>query len=108
MVAKVRAIVRLENDRGYTIMDPERFQILKAVDQSGSMSKAAARLSKQFRRVWTIIKETEAHFGFALVETGPNGSKLTAEGQRLLSNYEELMKSCKRSTNSKFRKLFFT
>lgn len=107
-IARARATVSLENEEGLVVLNAERFQIFKAVHKAGSMSKAADMINKPFRSVWSIIKETEAHCGVNLVEKGPNGSRLTLEGYRLLQKYEELAKSCKRSANSKFRKLFFT
>lgn len=88
-------------------MDPEIYQILKAIYRVGSMSKAAERVRKQFRRVWAVVKETEAVYGRALVDTGPNGSRLTEEGYELLLKYEELARTCKRTTNTKFRKVFY-
>jgi molybdate transport repressor ModE-like protein len=107
MILKAKTSVWLENERGQTIMDPEIYQILKAIYLVGSMSKAAEKVRKQFRRVWGIVKETEAVYGRPLVETGPNGSRLTEEGYRLLVKYEELAKTCKRSANTKFRKIFY-
>lgn len=107
-IARARATVSLENEQGLVILNAERFQLLKAIHKSGSMSKAAEMVNRPFRSVWSIIKETEAHCGINLVEKGPNGSRLTREGCRLLQKYEELAKSCRRSANSKFKKLFFT
>jgi len=107
MILKARTTVRIENERGQTVMDQEIYQILKAIYLVGSMSKAAEIVRKQFRRVWGIVKETEAVYGRVLVQTGPNGSRLTEEGYRLLLKYEELAKTCKRSANAKFKKIFY-
>ncbi len=107
MILKAKTTVRLENEHGQTVMDPERYKILKAIYTVGSMSKAAEKVCKQFRSVWGIVKETEAVYGRTLVETGPNGSRLTDEGYHLLRKYEELAKTCTRSANTKFRKIFY-
>ncbi len=107
MILKARTTVRLENERGQTVIDQEIYQILKAIYLVGSMSKAAERVRKQFRRVWELVKEAENIYGKSLVETGPKGSHLTDEGYQLVRKYEELEKTCRRSANTKFRKIFY-
>lgn len=108
MVVRTRVSLRLENEEGLVVLDSERFEILKAIQKAGSMSKAAENLGRQYRRVWSIVKEIEDHYGLDLVEKSSTGSSLTAEGRRLLLKYEELARSCKRSASSKFKKLFST
>lgn len=103
---KMRYKIWLENDDGKPIIGEGRLRILQAVRRTGSISKAAKTLKQPFRNVWAKIKDAEQQCGFRLVETTRSGSKLTPEGERLARKYAELARSCSRSANEKFRKLF--
>ncbi len=103
---KVKSKVWLENDLGNTVIGDGRFRILKAIRDTGSISKAAIRIKQPFRRVWARVKDAEEQCGFKLIERSRMGSKLTAEGEALMSKYAELNRVCTRHANTKFRKLF--
>jgi molybdate transport system regulatory protein len=106
MTLRVKSKVWLENDLGKTVLGEGRFIILKAIRETGSISKAALKLKQPFRRVWARVKDAEQQCGFKLVETNRVGSKLTLEGEDLLKKYAELHRVCNRHANAKFRKLF--
>jgi len=106
MGLNVKSKVWIENDIGMTVIGEGRFEILKAVRETGSLSKAARKIGQPFRRVWARVKDAEAQCGFRLVERNSRGSKLTAEGEELLKKYAELHRVCNRYVNDKFRKLF--
>ncbi|MFH0825659.1 MAG: LysR family transcriptional regulator [Pseudomonadota bacterium] len=106
MNLKVKSKVWLENEVGMTVIGEGRFQILKAVRETGSISKAATKIGQPFRRVWARLKDAEAQCGFRLVERSAGGSKLTAEAEELLKKYAELHRTCNRYANGKFRKIF--
>ena len=103
---RVRCKIWLENDDGKPIIGEGRLQILQAVRRTGSISKAAALLNQPFRNVWGKIKDAEERCGFKLLEKTRTGSKLTPEGERLVHKYADLARSCARSANDKFRRLF--
>lgn len=67
-------------------------QILKAVDERGSIKDAAAQVGRSYRFVWGRIKEAEQSLGRPLVETRVGGnrdqrSSLTDAGRRLLTGF---------------------
>ena len=69
--------------------------ILKAVDQEGSIKAAAEVVGKSYRHIWTRIKETERALGLSLVETTvgghqPRRSELTREAQALVRKFDRL------------------
>jgi molybdate transport system regulatory protein len=103
---KLRYKVWLENDEGKTVIGEGRLRILNAVRLKGSMSKAARHLDLPFRNLWAKIRDSEKQAGFKMVETTNLGSRLTPEGEHLISLFTELTKSCSRSAKSKFRKVF--
>jgi molybdate transport system regulatory protein len=106
MALRVRSKVWLENEIGMTVIGEGRFRILKAIRETGSISKAALKLGQPFRRVWARVKDAEAQCGLRLVDRSSKGSTLTAEGEELLKKYAELHRVCNRCANAKFRKLF--
>jgi molybdate transport repressor ModE-like protein len=107
MVFRTTVSVSLENEEGLVVLDSEKFEILKAIRKAGSITKAAEKLGRHYRRVWGIVKEIEDHYGLDIVAKSHTGSSLTPEGDRLLLKYEQLARACKRSAKSKFKKLFF-
>ncbi len=106
MTLKVKSKVWIENTRGETVIGEGRFKILKAISETGSISKAALKVGQPFRRVWARVRDAETQSGIKLVETSSKGSILTSEGEELLRRYAELHRVCNRYANTKFRKIF--
>jgi molybdate transport system regulatory protein len=106
MNLKVKSKVWLENELGNAVIGDGRFRILKAIRDTGSISKAAVRIKQPFRRVRARLKDAEVQCGLKLVERSRAGLKLTAEGKDLMRKYAELNRVCTRHANTKFRKLF--
>ena len=67
-------------------------EILRAVDRTGSIKRAAVEVGKSYRHVWERVKEAEGALGLALVETQIGGkgirrSRLTPEAHRLVAAF---------------------
>ena len=95
-LALVRPRVKLwlESD-GKSVLCRGLCDMLRAVDETGSIKEAAARIQRSYRFVWSRIKEAEAAFGVTLVETrvgghGANRSELTPLARDLLRDFEGL------------------
>jgi molybdate transport system regulatory protein len=106
MTLRVKSKVWLENAEGETIIGEGRLRILKAIRDTGSMSRTAVKLNQTYRRVWSKIKDAERHCGFKLVERTSKGSRLTEKAEELLTRYMELSRTCSGYADNKFRKLF--
>ncbi len=106
MTFRLRYKVWLENDAGKPIIGEGRLQIFLAIRRTGSILKASRILGLPYRNVWAKVKDAERQCGFKIVETSRGGSRLTEEGKRLLVKYEELQRTCRRSAQTKFRRLF--
>lgn len=64
--------------------------LMRGVQETGSLNAAAKRIKMAYSKAWRIVKETEAGFGFLLIDRdGARGSTLTKEGIRLLEAYED-------------------
>ena len=69
--------------------------ILKSVDEAGSIKAGAERLGKSYRHVWSRIKEAEERLDATLVETHVGGSAdqrslLTDLARELIAHYDAL------------------
>jgi len=72
-------------------------EILKAIEQTGSIKAAAERLGKSYRHVWARVKKAEEALGEPLVDTrvggkGSGRSSLTELAGRLVADYDALRK----------------
>jgi len=66
--------------------------LLKGIQETGSLNRAAKSLGMAYSKAWRIVKETEAGFGFALIiRDGARGSSLTKQGAELISAYGQIL-----------------
>lgn len=82
------------------------FLLLKGIIELGSLNKAAKSIGMAYSKAWRIVKETEAGFGFQLVNRdGARGSTLTEHGKHLVSIYDQLQSETQEFANRRFREL---
>ena len=89
-----RAKVWLEVDGQY-VFGRGISDILKAVDETGSIKAAASQLGKSYRYVWAKVKEAERALEAPLVDTRVGGkdarrSDLTDMGRDLVEDFDVL------------------
>lgn len=87
-----RSKLWVEKD-GKLALSDYRVRLLRLIDETGSLAEAAARMRLSYRRAWGKVKEIERNLDVKLVESaaggaGGGGSRLTAEGRRLIERYE--------------------
>lgn len=81
-------------------------ELLKKVDELGSLNKAAKEMGMAYSKAWRITKGTQEALGIKLVESvRPNGTVLTADGKKLVSIYEELKADLQKEAEAKFSEL---
>ena len=76
------------------ILGDGKWQILKLIDQKGSLKAACDELGYTYRRTWGDLKKIEQFFGFPLLEKHRGGSEggktvLTEEGKRLVNAFDQ-------------------
>jgi molybdate transport system regulatory protein len=96
VVVKIKMRIWIDKD-GQEIMGPGIYNILKALEETGSIASAARRLGYSYKFIWTYIKKLEEALGVPLVESRRGGkergvSELTEVGKLLLSYYEAMSK----------------
>ena len=81
-----------KDDKG--VLGDGKLQMLKIIDEKGSLKAACDELGYTYRRTWGNLKKIEKFFGFGLIEThrgGPEGGKtvLTEEGKKLVAAFDK-------------------
>ena len=107
---QVRSKVWLEA-HGRPVLGPGREELLRAVEEQGSISKASRLLNLTYRKAWGQIKAMEEQLGLPLVQKrsggkGGGGARLTPEAKDLLSKYARLAEGLEEEVDEKFRDIF--
>jgi molybdate transport system regulatory protein len=76
-------------------MGPGKADLLKAIDQTGSISAAARALGMSYRRAWLLVDTMNQSFKTPVVETLTGGEKgggarVTETGHEVLQRYLEM------------------
>lgn len=91
---EARAKIWFERD-GKLVLSDWRVELLTAVDETGSLTRAAERLDVPYRTAWSKLKEIEEQLGIRLLETqsggaGGGGSLLTPEARELIARFRRV------------------
>lgn len=83
-----------------TFLGSGRIRLLKAVEELGSLNKAAKHLNISYKKAWDLIKSVNdtAHQPITITATGGSGGggmKLTPYGKKMIAQYEELSTASK-------------
>ncbi len=77
-------------------LGPGKADLLDAVQATGSLAAAGARLEMSPKRVWTLVREMNDAFLEPLIETekggagGGGGARVTDLGRRILERYRAM------------------
>ncbi len=85
----------IEDDRGFSL-GPGLAEMLRKIEELGSLRKAAESMGMSYRRAWGRLKRNEAALGRALVvKRGGNkaGYELTEFGSGLVKAYFDWIES---------------
>ena len=109
---EIRSKLWIEVD-GKPVFGRGRRFLLEAIDQYGSINRAAAEISISYRKAWGYIKAMEDRLGIKLIELqtgGKNGggAVLTEEARAFLKNYEALEKGMQEVVDERFNEIFRT
>jgi len=107
---KVKSKVWLE-EGGKLVFGDGKSQILNAIDQTGSISKASKKMGVSFRRGWGYVTAIEKRLGCKLIERErggryKGGSHLTPYAKTLLSKFNKLKKAVNDTTDKRFTEIF--
>jgi molybdate transport system regulatory protein len=105
-----RAKLWVEKD-GRIVLSDYRVQLLRHIDETGSLAEAAERMQLSYRRAWGKVREIEQNLGVKLVESaaggaGGGGSRLTEEGRKLVGLYDRFRTSIDQDLTREFARAF--
>jgi molybdate transport system regulatory protein len=85
--------------------------LLEAIDNYGSINRAAKEINISYRKAWGYIKSMEERLDIKLIERqtgGKNGggAVLTEEARKFLRKYEALEKGIQELVDQRFKKVF--
>jgi molybdate transport system regulatory protein len=108
---QVRSKIWLEAS-GRPVLGEGRRALLQAIEDSGSISKAARVLGITYRKAWGQVKFMEEQLGIPLVlkltgGVGGGGARLTREARDLLAKYDRLIAGIQEQVDERFRGIFF-
>lgn len=106
----VRSKIWLEIN-GEMLFSKGRLHLFRAIEELGSINRAARELGISYRKAWGHIKAMEERLGVPLVMTqvggrGGGGARLTPEAGRMLRDFQSLEKGVETMLNTRFRKIF--
>jgi molybdate transport system regulatory protein len=90
---------------------PGTHELLQHVGATGSLHQAAKLMGMSYTKAWHLLRETEEHLGWALVErhvggASGGGTSLTPRGNDLLRRFELFMRETDESMSRAFAKTF--
>lgn len=88
-----------------------RAQLLRLIDERGSLRKAAAEFGMSYRNAWGYLQDLERAAGFRFVERTPgagprSGMRLTPAGRDFLARYAKFRGGLEEATRRHFAGAF--
>ena len=88
-----------------------RAQLLRLIDERGSLRKAALEFGLSYRNAWGYLRELERAAGFKFVERMPGGGprsgmRLTAAGRDFLARYQKFRLGLEAASLREFARAF--
>lgn len=98
MEYKIKSRIWIEAD-GNVLLGEGRVKLLKAIEATGSLSKAAKSLGMSYKKAWSLIdavnKRAEQPLTISNIGgKGGGGAELTSYGKSLVSTFETINKNC--------------
>lgn len=95
---KIKSRIWIEADNN-VLLGEGRVRLLKAVQETGSLSKAAKSLNMSYKKAWTLIDATNKSAKEPIIITsiggkGGGGAQITPYGQRMIQVFEEINRNC--------------
>lgn len=108
---KTQTRVYIMDDADEKVFGDGPWQLLRSVEQEGSLRAAAMHMEMAYTKALRILKHAEEAFGEKLTTRsigGSNGggSRLTPFAQELLSRYELYRASCRAANQKLFEEIF--
>ena len=93
------------------VLSSWRVDLLKAIEETGSISSAAEAMDVPYRRAWQRIHEMEERFGVSLVATEVGGARgggaqLTPLAKDMIKRFSSFSSGLEPEINERFERAF--
>ena len=107
----IKVKVWIEDDHKNLDFGSGKKEMLKNIDETGSISKAASKVGMSYKKTWTHIQILENYVEDKLVVTKKgrgedSGTRLTPKAKELIELYNLLNEDIKRYSQERFKELF--
>jgi len=95
----------LETEDGY-VFGPGVYNLLIAIDRTGTLKEASQQLGMSYRYAWGLIKKAEEKLGESLIDASKGGrlgggsSTITETGARYIKDFERIQEQWNEFTTS--------
>ena len=98
MKYKIKSKIWIEAE-GNILLGRGRVSLLKAIEQTGSLSKAAKSLNMSYKKAWNLVNDVNLRAEGLVVKTsiggkGGGGTILTDYGKLLINAFETINENC--------------
>lgn len=105
---KIKSKIWIESDEGIIISEG-RIQLLKQIEATGSLNKAAKAMNISYQKAWKLVDASNKASKKPLVVTQIGGNKgggtvLTPYGKSLIDSFEIINSSCWKFLDSELEK----
>ncbi len=96
---------------GVVVLSEWRVKLLEAIDQTGSISRAAERMKVTYHRAWEKLHEMEEGLGYKLINAqvggaGGGGAELTEQGRDLVKRFRAFEQGLHDEIDERFEAAF--
>lgn len=74
---------------GKNFLGRGRVELLQRIRETGSISKAAKAMKMSYKAAWDAVDAMNSAWQSPLVDSGPAGSRLTEDAERLIAAYQK-------------------
>ncbi len=94
----IKSRIWIEAD-GHILLGEGRVQLLKAIEETGSLTKAAKSLGMSYKKAWSLIdavnsRAKEPVISASIGGKGGGGTRLTDYGRSLVATFEAINENC--------------
>ena len=108
----MKAVFKLWLDQEGKAFGDGPFELLKRIEATGSLHKAAAQMEMAYSKAWKLLRMIEQRLGFRVLERevgghSGGGSRITPRAKELMSSFlifrEEVQEAVNRIFQNRFR-----
>ncbi len=107
----MNAVLKLWLDQNGKAFGDGPHELLKRVEETGSLHKAAVQMGMAYSKAWKLIRMIEQRLGFRLLEREVGGrwgggSRITPQAEAMMSCYEAFREEAQEAVKVIFQKRF--